>query len=466
MSNLTSQRSESSNQRRVAAATLIGTTIEWYDFFIYATMAGLIFGQLFFQPAGEEFARIASFASVGISFLFRPLGAYLAGHYGDKLGRRLMLVITLILMGAATTLIGVLPTYAQAGIIAPILLLVLRILQGVSAGGEWGGAALMAVEHAPRNRRGLAGSAPQLGVPLGMLLASLVTALVTGVIAPGDAFVEWGWRIPFLISIVLIVVGYFVRKAVDESPVFVEMAAKKEQQSAPTKVLFRRHWLLVLLAALVFVGNNANGYMITGGFVLSYTTDPTQLNMPRTDVLLAVSMAAVVWMIFTVVAGALSDRIGRPRTYQIGYIWLLAMGLPLFWMINTGSLGLIYLSLAIFAVGLGLTYGPQAAMYSEVFPADVRFSGVSIAYALGAILGGAFSPMIAQALLQATGGTTAISLYLMGMSVVAFIAVSLFRDRRGMDLSINNQAVQEVGTTVFDHRDVPAAYDTTPAGQR
>ena len=198
-----STHSSKANQRRVAFATVIGTTVEWYDFFIYATAAGLVFAQLFFEPAGSSIGLLLSFASVGISFLFRPLGAFLAGHYGDKIGRRAMLVLTLILMGAATTLIGFLPTYATAGIIAPVMLLLLRILQGISAGGEWGGAVLMAVEHAPSDRRGRAGAFPQLGVPLGLLLASGVTALMTGVISPGAAFLEWGWRVPFLLSIVL-----------------------------------------------------------------------------------------------------------------------------------------------------------------------------------------------------------------------------------------------------------------------
>ena len=208
-------------QRRVAFATIVGTAIEWYDFFIYANAAGLVFAELYFGPAGARMAAIVSFASVGISFLFRPLGAILAGHFGDRLGRRSVLMLTLLLMGVATTLIGVLPTYAQVGMLAPALLLFLRILQGISAGGEWGGAVLMAVEHAPAGRRGLAGSAPQIGVPLGMLLAAGVNALMTGWISPGQAYLEGGGRIPFLLSVVMIAVGYYVRRAVDESPVFV-----------------------------------------------------------------------------------------------------------------------------------------------------------------------------------------------------------------------------------------------------
>ena len=447
---------QGASQRRVAAATLVGTSIEWYDFFIYATIAGLVFSKLFFEPAGPTVGLIITFASVGLSFLFRPLGAFLAGHFGDKVGRKAILVVTLIGMGAATTLIGLLPTYAQIGVAAPILLLLLRVLQGISAGGEWGGAVLMAVEHAPGDRRGLAGAMPQAGVPLGMLLATGVTALMTGVIAPGDAFLEWGWRVPFLLSIVLVLVGYLVRRSVDESPVFQEIAEQKEKQSAPIVELFRRYGGLVVLAAAVFVGNNAMGYMSTGGFIPSYATSDA-VGLDPTDVLVAMTVASCVWLVSTVLAGWLSDRIGRKLTYQIGYVWLLLVAVPMFLLIDTGQLGNLYLALTMVCLGTGLTYGPQAALYSELFPASVRFSGVSIAYALGAIFGGAFAPMIAQWLLNSTGSSMAISMYLMAVLLLSAVAVSLVRDRRGIDLSVNNQAEQEVGATVFDRRPVPAA---------
>ncbi|GAA3299198.1 MFS transporter [Glutamicibacter nicotianae] len=451
-------------QRRVAFATVIGTTVEWYDFFIYATAAGLVFSQLFFEPAGQDIALLISFASVGLSFLFRPLGAFLAGHFGDKIGRRAMLVLTLALMGASTTLIGVLPTFETAGLWAPVLLLLLRILQGISAGGEWGGAVLMAVEHAPENGRGRAGSYPQVGVPLGMLLASGTMALMTGVISPGEQFLEWGWRIPFLVSIVLIAVGYFVRRSVDESPVFEEINEQKAQTAVPILVLFKKHWPLVIIAALVFAGNNAAGYMTTGGFFQAYTTDPEgPVGLERTDVLIAVAFGAAVWLLMTLVAGFLADKIGRKRTYQLGFIILAASLFPVFALVNSGSLALLYVAFGLFSIGLGLTYGPQAALYSELFPASVRFSGVSISYAIGAIVGGAFAPTIAQALVQATGGTTAVAVYLLVVVALSFTAVSMIRDRSGIDLSFRNQAEQEVGALVFDKRRADAVKATQDA---
>jgi MFS family permease len=453
------QRNSARDNRRVAFATIVGTTIEWYDFFIYANAAGLVFAKLFFEPAGSDIALLVAFASVGLSFLFRPLGAFLAGHFGDRLGRRAMLVLTLILMGASTTLIGVLPTYETAGLAAPVLLLLLRILQGISAGGEWGGAVLMAVEHAPSSKRGLFGSFPQLGVPLGMLLASGVLALMSGVVSPGAAFVEWGWRVPFLLSFVLIVVGFIVRRSVDESPVFEEIANRKQQTRVPIVELFKKHWLLVIIAALAFAGNNAAGYMTTGGYILSYATAPKGLAMDRTEVLLAVTASAALWFIFTLLAGFLADSIGRKKTYLIGYGCLIVTFFPLFWLIKTGNIWAMLLGLAIFSVGLGLTYGPQAALYSELFPASIRFSGVAISYALGAIIGGAFAPTIATALVQATGTTTSVSAYLLIVALISTGAVLVIRERKGIDLGIDNQAEQEVGATVFDKRSAVVATD-------
>ncbi|MCB1273538.1 MAG: MHS family MFS transporter [Leucobacter sp.] len=440
--------------RRVAAATVIGTTIEWYDFFLYASAAGLVFGELFFKPAGPQAATIISFATVGVSFLFRPLGAFLAGHFGDKLGRKAMLVATLILMGAATTLIGVLPTFEQVGILAPILLMLLRVLQGLSTGGEWGGAVLMAVEHAPDGQRGRMGAFPQIGVPIGLLLASGVLALMTGVISPGEAFLEWGWRIPFLLSVVLVVVGFVVRRAVEESPVFAEISERKEQTRVPVVQLFKKHWLLVLFAALTFAGNNAAGYMTTGGYIQNYATMPLAdgglVGMERTPVLLAVAGAAVVWLVVTFAAGVVSDRIGRKRTYIIGWVAFLAVIFFLFPMVNTGNVWILFIGLSLFAIGNGFTYGQQAAYFAELFPASIRYSGVSITYAIGAIIGGAFAPMISAWLVAETGSATSVAFYIAGVMVVAFAATLLLRDRTDIPLGHEHEDEQQHGHFVWE----------------
>lgn len=436
--------STTKDRRRVVFATVVGTTVEWYDFFLYASAAGLVFGQLFFAPAGPGIAQILAFLTVGLSFLFRPLGAFLAGHLGDKYGRRVVLMLTLIMMGASTTLIGVLPTYEVIGVAAPVLLILLRVLQGISAGGEWGGAVLMAVEHAPKTKRSLFGASPQLGVPLGLLLASGMLGLMA-LIAPGDAFFAWGWRVPFLLSFVLILVGYYVRRKVEESPVFVELAERKEQTRMPIVQLFRKHSLLVLIAAFVFAGNNAVGYMTTGGYIQRYATNPDgPLGLATADVLGAVTLSAVTWLIFTWLGGWLGDKIGRRNTYIIGWISMLVAIVALFPLVNSGSIVLLTVGLMLLTVGLGLTYGPQAALYAELFPASIRFSGVSIAYALGAILGGAFAPTIATALVEQTGTTVSVTVYLAIMAVLGLVATLLLRDRSGIPLGPDHEAEQEV----------------------
>ncbi|PUB20268.1 sugar phosphate permease [Promicromonospora sp. AC04] len=434
--------SSSRERRRVVLATVVGTTVEWYDFFIYASAAGLVFGQLFFEPAGPSLGTLLAFGSVGVSFLFRPLGAFIAGHLGDKYGRRVVLVLTLVLMGMATALIGVLPTYAQIGVAAPILLVLLRILQGISAGGEWGGAVLMSCEHAPVRHRGLFGASPQIGVPLGLLLASGVLAVMTAV-APGDAFLAWGWRVPFLLSVVLIGIGYWVRRSVEESPVFVEIAQRAETTRQPLLQLFRKHTPLVLVAALVFAGNNAVGYMTTGGYIQRYASDPAgPVGLGQGPVLWAVTVSAVVWLASTWTAGAVSDRLGRRTTYVIGFVVQLAGVLLLFPLVNRGTFESLLLGLVLLSVGLGLTYGPQAAFYAELFPASIRFSGVSISYAIGSILGGAFAPTIATALVQSSGTTTSVTHYLAGMTVLGLAATLILRDRTGIPLGPDHEELQ------------------------
>ncbi|MFK0073106.1 MFS transporter [Arthrobacter woluwensis] len=429
----TGGRNLSSEERKVLAGTLVGTSIEWYDFFIYAQAAALVLAPLFLAPVSREnpaLAQVLSFATIGISFLFRPLGAVVAGRLGDRLGRKKMLVLTLVMMGLSTSLIGFLPDYNAIGIAAPILLILLRILQGFSAGGEWGGAALMAVEHAPKNRRGLFGAFPQIGVPIGMILATFTLWALTSSMSK-EAFLSWGWRVPFLLSIVLIVVGFVIRRAVEESPVFDELVRRRKESSAPLGELFRHHTRQVILTAIIFIANNAAGYLLIAYFA-AYAS--TALRMDRPSVLLATALASFGWLIFTLWGGHLSDRLGRVRTFQLGYILLAVWAIPMWFLIDSRNIALYFVALFVMTLGLGLSYGPQAALYAEMFPAKVRYSGVSIGYALGAVLGGAFAPMIADALLNQFHSSWVIGLYIALAAVISFIGVSLVKEPREVDL--------------------------------
>lgn len=423
LTELSNPTREKVERRKVASATLVGTTIEWFDFFIYAQAAGLIFAKEFFAAA-SEFAQIVSWVSLGISFLFRPVGAAVAGHLGDKYGRKPVLTLTLIVMGVATALIGVLPTAAQIGVAAPILLLLLRIVQGLSAGGEWGGAALMAVEHAPRGARGKAGAYPQLGAPCGLALATIVS-LVLNVSLGHEAYIAWGWRIPFLLSLLLVGVGLWIRSRVEESPVYREIEQESKAESAPLKTVMRTNGGTVLLAALIFAANNAAGYMLIA-FFGSYGIKT--LGLDSTPVLASLAAAAILWAALTLWSGALSDKLGRIETFLVGYALLFVAVIPTWRLVNTAELPLFFLGVVLMTPGLALSYGPQSALYAEMFPRPIRFSGVSISYALGAILGGAFAPMIAEFTLG-EGSVITLPGYLMGMTAIAVAALLWVRKR-------------------------------------
>lgn len=437
--------------RKVLLGTLVGTSIEWYDFIIYAQAAGLVFSGLFFAPMAANspaLGLVLSLSSISVSFLVRPLGAVVAGRLGDKLGRKGMLVFTLVLMGVSTTLIGVLPTFAQIGVWAPLLLILLRILQGFSAGGEWGGAALLSVEHAPSNRRGFFGAYPQIGVPIGIILGTGVSFVVSSLLSP-EQYLTWGWRVPFLLSVALIVVGFLIRRAVDESPVFVEMRQRKQQSSAPLRDVFNHHWRTIVLTALIFAANSAGGNILIA-FLVSYAVGPAGklgLGMDRTSVLLASTLGYFGFLIFTMYGGILSDRIGRVRTFQIGYALIFAWMIPMFLLVGKADIWLYGIAVFVFSIGLGLSYGPMSAMYAEMFPVEIRYSGIAIGNALGAVLGGAFSATVAQLLLTWTERPDSVGIYMMVMAVISFAAVTTVKESKGRSLRVETVREQSASET-------------------
>lgn len=430
--------------RRVAVATLIGSTMEMYDFFLYANCVALVFAPMFFTPSGEHnplLGQIIGFASSGVSFVFRPVGAVIAGHLGDRIGRKVMTVITLLLMGISTFLVGVLPTFAQIGVAAPILLVLLRIMQGISSGGEWGGAALLAVEHAPKGKRGWFGSFPQLGVPAGILSATVVLLIVRKI--SGDEFSSWGWRIPFLLSAILIIIGLWIRLRISESPVFKEMEKRKENLSkgtgdVPALLVFKNHLGALVLCVLLFMANGIAGNMVTGGFIVSYTTKLTDQKMSADAVLLVITFCSVFWLATTLFAGKLSDVIGRKKTYIVGNLIQLVWVVPMFALITHGmsenSIPFLYLAILPMIIPLGLTYGPQAAFFAEMFPARLRYSGASLAYAFGSLLGSAFAPLIATSLFGKFQNVHAVSVYIIAATLIALVATFILKDPTNKDL--------------------------------
>ncbi|WP_309112848.1 MFS transporter [Saccharothrix sp.] len=413
--------------RRIASTSFIGTAIEWYDFFIYANAAALVFGTQFFPRLSPVAATLASLSTFAVGFLARPLGSVLMGHFGDRVGRKSMLVASLLIMGVATILIGLLPTYAQIGVWAPILLVALRFVQGLGVGGEWGGAVLVAVEHAPGTKRGFYGSFPQMGVPAGIILSNLVFLTMTSVLEPAQ-FASWGWRVPFLLSAVLIAVGLYIRLRLEESPLFV--ASTKARM--PVVELFRDHWRRVVLAGLAFMAANTIGY-ITLVYVLSYATGP--LKMSRSTVLLLVLLASVVQLVATPALSALSDRLGRRKVFLAGAVLSTLWSLPLFLLIDTRSPVAVFVGLVVAVTFLSAMYGPQAAIAAELFPTRVRYSGASLGYQFSAIFGGGLAPLIATSLYASTGTSVSTALYLAAICVVSLVATAFVPETHRAELS-------------------------------
>ena len=414
---------QQSSITQVALASFIGTAIEWYDFFLYGTAAALIFNQLFFPEQDPLIGTLLAFSTYAIGFAARPLGGVVFGHYGDKIGRKSMLVLSLLIMGVATFLIGLLPTYASVGVLAPILLVVLRFVQGIGVGGEWGGAVLMAVEHAPPGKRGFYGAWPQMGVPAGLLLSTLVFTIVSNATSEPQ-FLSWGWRIPFLVSIVLILIGLFIRLKLLESPAFAQVKESHTEAKMPIVDVLRTYPKNVLLAMGMRLSQNANFYLFSV-FVLSYVTGPLELE--RGVGLNGVIIASALGLLSVPFFGALSDRLGRRPVYLFGAIGSLLFAFPFFWLLDTKQAVFVWLAIVI---GMNLLhdamYGPQAAFFSELFGTRVRYSGASLGYQLGSVFAGGFAPLIATALLAARGGDpTLVAVYMAGMSVVTILSVVL-----------------------------------------
>ena len=417
--------------RRVLAGSFIGTTFEWYDFFIYASAAALVFGPLFFPNVSEFAGQLAAFSTFAVGFIARPLGGVIIGHYGDRIGRKSMLVLCLMSMGLATILIGLLPTYEQIGIWAPILLVLLRVVQGFGIGGEWGGAVLMAVEYAPPNRRGFYGGFVQIGVPAGVILSNLAfLGVVTWV--PEEHFMTWGWRIPFLLSAILVIVGLVIRLQIEETPIFAEAQQKApKQEKVPAMEVLRHHWKRVILGALTFSGTSMLGYVLIA-YILSYGVK--QLEMPRVTMILLVLMASTVWLVTCLFFAAMSDRLGRRRVYIGGAIVGMLVAFPFFMLMDTRNVWLMSLALILLTLPLAAMYSPLAALFSELFPTRLRYTGSSLGYQLGTVLGGAFVPVIASSLYQAFGTSTAISAYIFCSILVGFIAVQFIPETSQISL--------------------------------
>ncbi len=417
---------------RVALASFVGTAIEWYDFFIYGTAAALVFGQLFFPPNEDPLiGTLAAFATYAVGFAARPVGGVVFGHFGDRVGRKSMLVITILTMGLATFLIGLLPTYAQVGIWAPVLLVVLRLIQGFSVGGEWGGAALMTVEHAPEGRRGYYGSWTMAASPAGAMLATGAFALASGL--PDEQFLAWGWRLPFLLSIVLVGVGLFIRLRILETPAFERIKEAGAEVRLPVVEAVREHPRSVLLAAGMNLGFNTFIFVLFT-FMLSYAT--TQLGLPRGVVLQATVVGGAVQIASVLAFSALSDRVGRRPVMLTGAAFLALYAFPLFWLVNTGSAALIFLALAIGFFGSAAIFGPMAAFIAESFDTKVRYSGASLGYQMGAVLGGGLSPFVATALLAWSGGASwSVSVYLVLGALMSLVSVYLLAETYRSELS-------------------------------
>jgi MFS family permease len=406
-------------------STMIGTTIEWYDFFIFGTASALIFSKLYFPSVDPAVGTLLALMTFAAGLFARPIGAILFGHFGDRIGRKKMLIMGLLLMGIPTGLIALLPTYEQIGILAPIALLVIRICQGVALGGEWGGAVLMAVEHAPSKRGGLFGSLPQMGCPAALILSSGIFSLV-GLLST-EQFDAWGWRIPFAASFLLVIVGFFIRRKVNESPSFTKLGNSGRIVKLPFARVFSDHARAVLLGTAAKLGE-ITLFWLFAVFVLSYATKT--LHVPRSQVLNATTIGAVFMLALMPVFGHLSDRIGNRLVFMAGTALLLATAIPMFLLIDTGRVELIAIAI-VFALGIlyPIMYAPEASLFANLFPVEVRYTGLSLCANIGGAIGGGIAPIVATALLGKFGSTTSVGAYLAAVALVSLFAVLAMKPR-------------------------------------
>jgi MHS family shikimate/dehydroshikimate transporter-like MFS transporter len=422
---------DSSEISRVVFASSVGTIIEWYDFLIYGTAAALVFNKLFFPVDDPLLGTLAALGSAAVGFFARPFGGAVFGYFGDRLGRKSMLLLTLVIMGFGTFAIGLLPTYQQIGIWAPVLLVALRIVQGIGLGGEWGGAALMVLEHAPRHRRGLCGSLVQVGFPIGLILSAGVYSMVSRL--PEEDFLSWGWRVPFLLSIVLVAVGTFIRTRVSESPVFLEMKARKEIAKNPFVEAVFRDPKNFLVAVGLKICEVSWVYMLTV-FMVVYATK--NLGLSKGMMLNAIMVAAAIEVVTIPLFGWLSDVIGRRPFYFAGTLFTIAFAFPLFWLMDTRDPWIIIAATAVaLSFGHGLMFGPEATYFPELFGARVRYTGASFGFQVSAAIGGGLAPILATLLVGRFGGTAGVSVMLIGVALVTLVAAFFAHETR--DRSVN-----------------------------
>jgi MFS family permease len=435
---VTAAADERRQLRRAVVASTVGTSIEWYDFFLYSTATTLVFAKLFFPKSDPAVATLNVFLIYAVGFIARPIGAAIFGHYGDRIGRKATLIATLLLMGIATFLIGFVPSYASIGIWGALLLVVLRFVQGVGVGGEWGGSVLLSMEWGHKGRRGLIASWPQFGVPVGLFLANGALLIMSNI--AGKGFLTWGWRVPFYFSIVLVAVGLYVRLRVFETPLFQRLLDAKRIEPAPVLEVIRRNWKEILQSAFLRLSEQAPFYIFTA-YVFTYGT--TVLKQPRNFVLYAVLAASVLSFFSIPLFGYVSDRIGRKRMYMAGVAVMGVWGFIYFGLLDTKVAALMFIAILLSLIPHDMQYGPQAALIAESFTGRLRYSGASLGYQLASVIAGGPAPLIATTLyagpkflrIGAYKTSLAIALYILVCAVISFIAVSMVKDRSKQDIS-------------------------------